>query len=128
MAYHSLNLALRFLLELAALVAIGYWGSSQHSSIWRFVLGLGLPIVAAVAWATFAVAGDRSRSGKAPMPIPSVLRLLLELPLLGLAMWALYDAGSLVLALIVAGITIVHYALSWERVGWLLRQKGTQAT
>ena len=35
MASHPLNLAVRFLLEIAALVAIGYWGFSQHSGIWR---------------------------------------------------------------------------------------------
>ena len=43
MGSHPLNLALRFLLEIAALVAIGYWGFSQHAGIWRFVMGLGGP-------------------------------------------------------------------------------------
>jgi hypothetical protein len=30
------------------------------------------------------------------------------------------------LALLLAGTTIVHYALSYDRVIWLIRQKGTK--
>lgn len=128
MGSHPINLALRFLLEIAALVAIGYWGFDQHSGIWRFIIGIGGPVIAAALWATFAVPDDPSRSGRAPVPIPGVLRLVLELSLFGFAVWALYDAGSPILALIMASVTIVHYALSYDRVAWLIRQKGTKRT
>jgi hypothetical protein len=124
MASNPLNLAFRFLLEIAALVAIGYWGFSQHTGILRFIIGIGGPLLAAVLWGTFAVPDDPSRSGKAPVPVPGVLRLLLELSLFGFAAWALYDAGSQLLSLILAGITIVHYALSYDRIAWLIRQGG----
>lgn len=127
MAYHPLNLAVRFLLEIGALVAIGYWGFDQHSGIWRFLLGLGLPLVAAAAWGVFAVPGDRSRSGSAPVPVPGWVRLFLELAFFGLAAWALYDTGRPLLALILAGVTAVHYAVSYDRVAWLLRYRGTEA-
>jgi hypothetical protein len=122
MGSHPLNLALRFLPELAVLVTIGYWGFSRHAGIWRFVLGIGVPVVAAAVWATFAVPDDPSRSRRAPVPIHGVLRLLLELCLFGFAVWALYDAGRPILALIMASITIIHYALSYDRVLWLFRQ------
>ena len=128
MGSHPLNLAVRFLLEVAALVTLGYWGFSQHSGIWRFVIGLGAPVIAAIGWATFAVPDDPSRSGRAPVPVPGLLRLVLELALFGFAVWALYDAGSPVLALIMSAITIVHYALSYDRVAWLIRQSGSQTT
>lgn len=128
MGSHPLNLAVRFLLEVAALVAIGYWGFDQHSGIWRFIFGIGGPVVAAALWATLAVPDDPSRSGRAPVPVPGVLRLLLELSLFGFAVWALYDAGSPILALILASITIVHYALSYDRVAWLIRQSGATNT
>lgn len=126
MGSHPLNLALRFLLEIAALVAIGYWGFRQHTGIWRVLLGIGLPVIAATLWATFAVPDDPSRSGRAPVPIPGVLRLVLELSLFGLAAWALYTTGSSLLALILGSIIIVHYALSYDRIAWLIRQKGTK--
>ena len=126
MGSHPLNLALRFLLEIAALVAIGYWGFGQHTGIWRFVMGLGGPLLAAVLWGTFAVPDDPSRSGKAPVPVPGILRLVLELALFGFAAWALYDTGSPVLAFVLAIITVIHYALSYDRVAWLIRQRGPE--
>jgi hypothetical protein len=119
---NPLNLALRFLPEVAALVAIGFWGFSQHADIWRFVIGLGGPLVAAVLWGTFAVPNDPSRPGKAPVPVPRVVRLLLELAFFGLAAWALYDAGKPILALVLAAVTAVRYVLSYDRVIWLVRQ------
>ena len=128
MGSHPLNLALRFLLEIAALVAIGYWGFSQHTGIWRFIIGIGGPLIAAVLWGTFAVPDDPSRSGKAPVPVPGALRLALELGLFGFAAWTLNDAGSPTLALILAGIAVIHYALSYDRVTWLIRQTGTKET
>ncbi len=85
-------------------------------------------MIAAAIWATFAVPDDPSRSGQAPVPIPGILRLVLELSLFGFAAWALYDAGSQMLALIIAGLTIIHYALSYDRVAWLIRQVGTKKT
>ena len=127
MGSHPLNLALRFLLEIATLVAIGYWGFDQQSGIWRFVIGIGGPVIAAALWGTFAVPGDPSRSGEAPVPIPGVQRLVLELSLFAFAAWALCDAGSTLLAAILAGITIVHYVLSYDRVTWLIRQPRRKA-
>ena len=70
--------------------------------------GIGGPVIAAAVWATFAVPEDPSRSGKAPVPVRGVVRLVLELCLFGFAVWALHDAGSSMLALILAGITVIH--------------------
>jgi hypothetical protein len=128
MGSHPLNLALRFFVEVAVLMIIGYWGFSQHTGIWRIGLGIGLPAVAAAVWATFAVPDDPSRSGRAPVPTTGMLRPLLELCLFGFAVWALYDAGSPTLALILADITIIHYALSYDRVLWLVRRAPKETT
>lgn len=122
MGSHPINLAVRFLLELAALAAIGYWGWSQHDGALRFVLAIGLPLLAAILWGTFAVPEDPSRSGKAPVPVPGIVRLVLELALFAFAAWALYDAGNATLALVLAAIVIIHYVLSYDRIAWLLRQ------
>ena len=122
MGSHPINLALRFLLEIAGLVSIGYWGWSQHDGLLRFALAMGAPLLAAILWATFAVPEDRSRSGKAPVPVPGPVRLVLELAFFGFAAWALYDAGKATLALVLAAIVVIHYALSYDRIAWLLRQ------
>jgi len=65
MSLHPISLALRFLLELAALIALGLWGAHQAG----IALALALPATAAALWGIFAVPGDPSRSGKAPVPV-----------------------------------------------------------
>ncbi len=122
MSSHPINLAVRFLLEVAALLAIGYWGWSTGSGVLRFVLAPGLPLIAAILWGTFRVPNDPSSSGKAPVPIPGILRLLLELALFAFATWALYDAGAVQLSWILGLVVVVHYALSYDRIRWLVGQ------
>lgn len=122
MGSNPINLAFRFILEIAALIAIGSWGWGQSDGALRYVLAIGLPLVAATLWGTFAVLDDPSRSGKAPVPVPGVVRLLLELAFFGAAAFGLYASDRVALSLIMAGAVIVHYALSYDRIGWLLKQ------
>ena len=121
MAYHPINLALRFLLEIAALISLGYWGWSQHLGVLRPILGIGLPIVAGVVWGVFRMPGDRSASGEAPVPVPGLIRLALELAIFALAVWALYASGRSGWGLGLAIAIVVHYAASYDRVAWLIR-------
>ena len=118
----GLNLALRFVLEMGALVAMGRWGWSLRTEWWRYVLALAVPVAAAIAWGTFAVPGDPSRSGGAPVPVPGVVRLLLELAFFGLATWALSSIGARLPALIFGALVVIHYALSSDRLAWLLQR------
>jgi hypothetical protein len=122
MSSNPINLAVRFLLELSALLAIGFWGWRQGEGLFRFVLAIGLPLIAAVLWGTFAVPDDRSRSGKAPVPVPGVVRLVLELAFFAFATWALYNAGATQLSWLLGGVTLVHYVLSYDRLWWLIRR------
>jgi hypothetical protein len=46
MGSHPVNLAVRFLLELAALFSIGSWGWQQGSGVPRYLLAVVLPILA----------------------------------------------------------------------------------
>lgn len=121
MSQNPINLAVRFLLELAALAALAYWGWTQHSGVLRFLLAVGLPLLGATLWGVFAVPGDRSRSGGAPVPVPGIVRLLLELALFGFAAWCLYDAGRVLLANLFGLVVLIHYIISYDRIMWLLR-------
>jgi hypothetical protein len=69
------NLALRFLLELAALLGLGMAGWSLSSGVWCWIVALAVPVAVAVIWATFAVLNDPSRSGRAPILVPGAVRL-----------------------------------------------------
>ncbi len=83
------NLGLRFLLELIALGALGYWGfRTGQSALLRWVLGLGTPLLAAVVWGNFI-------APKAPFQVPG-----LDLLVFGLAAAGLYAAGRAELAAI----------------------------
>ncbi len=123
MGSHPLNLAVRFLLEVAALVTLGVWGWRQSAGGLRFLLAPGLPFLAAVVWGIFAVPDDPSRSGNAPVPVPGVIRLVLELFVFGSAAWALFHMGYAGFSIILAVVTAAHYAVSYDRVLWLLSGK-----
>jgi membrane protein YdbS with pleckstrin-like domain len=122
MASNPINLALRFILEIAALFSLGYWGWTQHDGIWRFVWGFGLVVLAAVVWGTFAVPEDPSRSGKAPVPVPGTVRLVIELVLFAAGTWAFFAADRPLWALALGILTVIHYALSYDRIIWLLKR------
>jgi hypothetical protein len=122
MGSNPINLAIRFILEMVGLVALGWWGWIQGEGPFRFVLALGIPVLAAVLWGTFAVADDPSRSGSAPIQVPGIVRLLIELAFFASAIWALFFAGQPVLALVFGILVLVHYAVSYDRILWLLRQ------
>ena len=71
------NLALRFLLELCALGALGYWGFKTGSAtLAKIGLGIGTPLVAAVVWAIFV-------SPQASVQLPRILVLLLQVLVFG---------------------------------------------
>ena len=120
---HPINLALRFLLELAAIFVFGFWGHSQAGGGTAILLAVLLPLLFAVLWGVFAVRGDPSRSGKTVVQTPGILRLLLELGLFGLAAWMLLDLDYSLLALILGLAVIIHYIFSFDRITWLLKQK-----
>ncbi len=121
MGSHPVNLAVRLVLELAALIAMGAWGWQLTDGWLRFVLALAIPIGAAVLWGTFAVPNDPSRSGRAPIVTPGIIRLVLELAVFGFGTWALLQIGLDRLAWIMSTIVVVHYIVSYDRILWLVR-------
>lgn len=117
------NLATRFGLEVAALVALGIAGWKLGAGATRWVLGVGLPVAAAVVWATFNVPGDPSRSGHAPIEVNGWIRLGIELVVLGAGAVAIWYAGSPALAVAYVAVAVAQYATALDRVGWLVEQK-----
>ena len=122
MGSHPVNLGLRFALEMTALLALGVWGSRQAEGVLSVVMALGVPLLDAGLWGTFAVPGDPSRSGKAPVPVAGIIRLGYEIIYFGFAAWALLSMGNAALGLAFGVAVIIHYVLSYDRVKWLVRQ------
>jgi hypothetical protein len=120
MGSNPINLAVRFILEIGALVALGRWGWNQAAGVLQLVLALGMPVFAAALWGTFAVPGDPSRSGRAPIAVPGIARLVLELAIFAAATWALFSIGTPVLGWVFGIAVLIHYAISYDRIQWLL--------
>ena len=125
LAYHPLNLALRFLLELAALAFMAACGWQLTDSLLpRLAAVVALPALAASVWGIFAVPADPSRSGKAPVPVSGVIRIVLELAFFGFAVWSLSTFAVPMLSLLFGVLVLLHYVASYDRIKWLLRSKG----
>jgi hypothetical protein len=121
MSQNPLNLVIRFLLEILALVAFGAWAKAQFPGILGFTLMILIPLLAATIWGVFNVKGDPSRSGKAPVPVPGFLRLALELIFFGLATLALFTLNP-TYGWIFGVFVVLHYIISYDRILWLLKR------
>jgi len=121
MGQNPLVLVMRFLLEMVALLAIGYWGWTRHAGVLRLALAISVPLIAAVLWAIFRVPGDTS-GGPPVVAVPGLVRLLLELAFFGLAIWCLYASGLTIGAWLYGGLVLFHYLISYDRIRWLMQQ------
>lgn len=122
MANHPLNLAFRFILEIMGLAALAFWGWAW-GGFWRWPLAIGITVVAMAVWAIFRTPGETT-GGQGFVDTPGPLRLAIELAFFGLAVAALLTAHANEradpFALVLGFAVIIHYALSWDRVRWLL--------
>ena len=121
MGSHPINLGLRFILELFALGAAGFWGYSLSTSWTKYLWMIIIPLFMMALWGTFAVPDDPSRSGNAPIVTPGLIRLVLELAFFAFATWALYAVQHQRYGLIFGCVVLLHYIASYDRVLWLLK-------
>jgi hypothetical protein len=103
----SINLALRFILELCALLAVGYWGFKTGSGfVMKMGLGIGVPLFMAVIWGTFG-------APKAAVQLSAGLHLFLELIIFGLPVVAMLAAENPRLAWAYAVIAVINRVLMY---------------
>jgi len=99
------NLVLRFCLELAGVVAVGYWGYHAATGLARWLLAIGAPAILIVLWSRVIAPG-------ANVPIaPRVREIAGSLVLLAAAA-ALFVAGAQTAALTYAGLVILNAVLT----------------
>jgi Protein of unknown function (DUF2568) len=101
----SINLGVRFLLELCMLAAVGYWGFKTGSGwLLRIALGIGAPLSIAIIWGAFV-------APKAAYPLHGFMLLTLEAILFGSGVAALYATKNYSLAWTFAIILIINRIL-----------------
>lgn len=106
-----LVIGLFFLLELAGLAAFSYWGFHFNgSSLLKVILGIGTPILVAVFWGMFV-------APKANFPVTTLVRIILQIIIFGLAALALRFSGKPELALLFTGIAVIEMILMYAWVG-----------
>lgn len=104
--WYTANELLAFLLELAAVSFLAWWGfGAGHRGPLRVLLGLGTPAVAIVLWALFAAPRARLRPG-----LPLVLAV--KAAVLGGSAAALYGLGHPTAAVLMAILVTVNTALA----------------
>ena len=96
-------LAVRFVLELAALASLAYWGFSEFDGVLSVVLGIGAPLAAAVVWGLFV--SPKARYGS------PVRQAVGEAVVFAAAVIALVDADQPVLAVALALVAVVDGVL-----------------
>ena len=91
----GLVLTVRFGCELAMLAALAYSGAELASGVWAWVLAIGLPAAAALAWGMYV-------APKARHPVATPTRLGIEAVLFGAAAVGLVLAGQSALGVALA--------------------------
>jgi hypothetical protein len=105
----ALNLTIRFLIELCALIGLGYWGySTGGGTAGHLLLAVAAPAAAGLAWGAFVA--PRRMVATAPL----ALRLAVELAVIGAAAAGLYTAGAHAVAIALAAMWAVNIA--WLRL------------
>ena len=117
---NPINLAARFLLEIAMLIILGYWGWTLKGDWQHYAAAVGFPLIAATLWGIFRIPNDPR---PAPVEVPGIVRLLLEWMLFAFAIWALYDRAYIPLSWIMGIIVVLHYIVSYDRTLAMLRNK-----
>ena len=93
-------LTTRFLLELAALAALGWWGFKTGGVL----LGIGTPLAAAVVWGLFV-------APKASIAVPGAVHVALQVLVFGGATLALLALDRTFAAEAFAAVVVIDTAL-----------------
>ncbi len=102
--FDAFTLTVRFLLELAALAALGWWGvRTGDTALAKIALGAGAPMVAAVVWGLFV-------APKATFAVPRAVHVALQVLVLGGAVVALLAMRETAAAGVLAATTVANAA------------------
>ena len=103
------NAGLAFLLEMAMLAALVYWGiHTGGNALTKTVLAILAPAAAIAVWAVFLAAGGH------PVNLPTALEATLKLVVFLVAALALAGAGQRPLAIVLAVLAALTVAIEYS--------------
>lgn len=106
-----LNNLVSFLLELAMLGAISFWGfHAGNTSLIKWLLGLGIPLLVIVFWSVFMAPQANNRIAWPWLPVVSLLLFLISAA-------ALYGAGARSAAAVFAATAVINciFVFIWHQ-------------
>lgn len=104
--WYAANELLAFLVELAALACLGWWGFAvSHDEVLRILLAVGMPLLGMVLWSLFAAPRARLR------PRLSLV-LVVKAVVLGGGAAALYGIGHPGAAVAMAVVVVANTAVA----------------
>ncbi|MGW5416094.1 YrdB family protein [Actinomadura geliboluensis] len=104
--FHVLNEGLAFVLEVAAIVALAWWGFTTGGNVVvNVVLGIGAPVGAMVLWGLFAAPRARFK-----VALPFIL--LVKAIVFSAGALAFYGVDHATLAIVFAVIAVLNTALA----------------
>lgn len=102
-----INLGLRFILEISALVVYGYWGFKiGNSGFTKGLLCIIIPVAIAVVWGVFG-------SPKASIPLSEPLHLVLEVIVFLIPVGLLFSINGIKLAIGYGMIAVLNRILMY---------------
>jgi hypothetical protein len=103
---HVLNEGLAFVLEVAAIVALAWWGFTTGGNVVvDILLGIGTPVAAMVLWGLFAAPRARFK-----VALPFVL--LVKAVVFSAGALAFYGVGHTTVAIVFAVVAFLNTALA----------------
>jgi Protein of unknown function (DUF2568) len=106
-AARAANLALKFLLELAAVAAFAIWGASVDGTGIAVLRAVVIPVAAVALWSRFA-------APKSPRRLPTRARVPFELAVFALAALSLFAADHTSIAIVFsAAVALNAVLLTW---------------
>jgi hypothetical protein len=101
----AINLVTAFLLEIAMIVAFGYFGYHYPENFAiKYFLMIGIPLAATILWGFLAAPKSKYRLQKLP-------RLIFALTIFGAAIFLLNSTGKTMLAAVFAILVIINQLL-----------------
>lgn len=99
--FAATNLTVKFLLELAALALLGYWGAVTGDGFGAVVLAVVAPALMAVVWGMFA-------APRAARRLRAAARIPLELGIFAVAGVAGFAAGAVVISTVFVVLAVLN--------------------
>lgn len=104
----SVNDVVRFVLEIFAYISLCLWGFISFDLPWNVVVGIGAPVIAIMLWALF-------RSPKAVFQMDPFGTAIVEIAVMGTAVFAWWDMGQPIVAVIFALVAVTSGVINGRR-------------